>query len=97
MVAGLLTVGAIAFGAPGTESAPSTLPLLVVDSTPVVVEAEPPAVAGLEASIQKLLENHGKLATFDPNAMSALAPEVARVLSFYGVTLAIPDTKELGS
>ncbi len=96
-VAGLITLGAIAFGVPDNESAPSTVALLVVDSTPVVVEATPPAVAGVESSIQRVLESNGNLETFDPNAVSNLDPVIARVLSFYGVTLAIPDTKEPGS
>lgn len=97
MVSGLATLGAIAFGVLGTKSASSTTALLVVDSTPLVVEAPPPAVAGVESSIQRVLESNGNLETFDPNAVSTLAPEIARVLSFYGVTLAIPETEELGS
>jgi hypothetical protein len=97
LIAALVAIGAMVSAGPKAEDASTTIAAVAQQSTPVIVEAAPPAIEGLSASVQRVLESNGKLQTFDPNGVSSLAPEIARVLSFYGATLAIPDTKGLGS
>ena len=97
MIAAFVAIGAMVNAGTQTEDSSTTIAAVAQQSKPEIVEAAPPAVEGLSASIQRVLESNGKLQTFDPNSVSSLAPEIARVLSFYGATLAIPDTKGLGS
>lgn len=89
MVTALIAIGVMA-NSPA-EPTPSTTTLAPVARSGVV-EVTPQAIEGLDGSIQRVLESNGKLQTFDPDSVSSLAPEVARVLSYYGATLVIPDT-----
>jgi hypothetical protein len=97
MVTALIAIGVMANASGGSAESTTTLEPLALSATTGIVEMAPQAIPGLDASIQRVLESNGKLNTFDPNSVSSLAPEIARVLSYYGATLVIPDTKGPGS
>lgn len=97
MIAAFIAIGAMANATNQSAVSSTTIAPVAQPTIPTLVEVAPPAIPGIDPSIQKVLENNGKLHTFDPNAVSSLAPEVARVLSYYGATLAIPDAKAVGS
>ena len=62
---------------PTTLSSPADLPL--------------PPISGLRPPVQRVLHAAGLAATLTPDEMAQIPPEVARVLTNYGVTLAVPE------
>lgn len=93
MAAGLVAISALASSDAGT-TVDAASPL-VQPQKQVVVEAATPQLPGIDDSVQRVLAANGKLITSDPNSFDELVPEIARVLSFYGVTLTVPETPTL--
>ena len=93
MAAGLVAISAMASSDDGATVEAATP--VVQPQKQVVVEAPAPQLPGIDDSVQRVLAATGKLVTSDPNSVDELAPEIARVLSFYGVTLTVPEVPTL--
>jgi hypothetical protein len=89
LVAGLAVVYVIAM-APEGEPVPD--PVVTRPGTQVA-EVQPPALEGVDAAVQRVLYASGRAEAFRADQLTQLPPEVARVLVFYGATLAVPLTE----
>lgn len=88
MVAGIAALaGMSSRHAPASESPPNS-----EQTQSITLPAEDPLseLAGIDPSVLKTLESHGRLESLSPEEQSELDPVIARVLAGFGATLAVP-------
>jgi hypothetical protein len=86
-LAGVVVVLTVTFG-PVDE--PVTVAPTTTRAETRVLEVAPPSIAGIDPAVQRVLYASGKAEAMADVDMSQLPPEVARILAYYGATLAIP-------
>jgi hypothetical protein len=74
----------------GPVDEPVPVPPVTSRPEPQVVEVPLPTVEGIDDAVQRVLYASGKAEAMAVDQLSQLPPEVARILVYYGVTLAIP-------
>ena len=87
LIAGLAVVYTIVVA---PEPAPPPVAQQVVSSLP------PPTLEGVDPVVQRVLYATGRAEAFTADELTQLAPEVARVLVFFGATITVPIEDEAG-
>jgi hypothetical protein len=88
LIAGVAVVIAMVAGPGDVEAVPEPTSASIPDNA--IVEVVPPSIEGVDPAVQLVLHASGKAEVLRADQLSDLPPEVARVLVYYGATLAIP-------
>jgi hypothetical protein len=88
LIAGVAVVIAMVAGPGDVEAVPEPTSASIPDNA--IVEVVPPSIEGVDPAVQRVLYASGKAEVLRADQLSDLPPEVARVLVYFGATLAIP-------